>query len=185
VSDDVPREDLEHGLRFAADTAMQLSHDTSRIETLLRAVVQMLVEARELDLDRFERNLQTPPAKRTDLVTIQLGKPIDRDSVQSPEIDCAALMPLCGARCCMLTFALSPQDLEDNRIAWSYRAPYQIAQGEDHRCVHQDRETGGCTVYEHRPAVCRSFDCRDDKRIWEDFENRIPAPLDAVLALRP
>jgi hypothetical protein len=24
--------------------------------------------------------------------------------------------------------------------------------------------------------VCRSYDCRTDKRIWIDFENRIPAP---------
>lgn len=26
-------------------------------------------------------------------------------------------------------------------------------------CVFLDRSTG-CTIYEHRPAVCRTFDCR-------------------------
>jgi Fe-S-cluster containining protein len=42
--------------------------------------------------------------------------------------------------------------------------------------VHFDRESGRCLVYENRPATCRVFDCRDDKRIWTDFEKRIPAP---------
>jgi hypothetical protein len=31
-------------------------------------------------------------------------------------------------------------------------------------------------VYEHRPAICRTYDCRKDPRIWIDFEKRIPAP---------
>ena len=181
MADRIPRDDFEQAVRFVADDAMQTAHDASRIEAMLRALVQTLVESRQLDLDRFEHHLQGPPPKKApDLVQIQLGKPTDKYAVASPPIDCAALLPLCRARCCMLTFALGPEDLADGRVAWSYRNPYQIAHGSDHRCVHQDRGSCGCKIYEHRPAVCRSFDCREDKRIWDDFERRIPAPLEAL-----
>jgi Fe-S-cluster containining protein len=30
----------------------------------------------------------------------------------------------------------------------------------DGSCAHLDREAGRCDIYERRPAVCRSFDCR-------------------------
>jgi hypothetical protein len=33
-----------------------------------------------------------------------------------------------------------------------------LRQRSDGACVHLGGE--GCTVYEHRPAVCRNFDCR-------------------------
>ena len=33
-----------------------------------------------------------------------------------------------------------------------------LRQRPDGACIHLDRY--GCTVYEHRPAVCRTFDCR-------------------------
>lgn len=32
-------------------------------------------------------------------------------------------------------------------------------------------------MYAARPAVCRSYDCRDDPRIWSDYARRIPAPF--------
>jgi hypothetical protein len=37
--------------------------------------------------------------------------------------------------------------------------------------------SGGCTVYDDRPGTCREYDCREDKRVWIDYEKRIPAPL--------
>ena len=185
--DEVGREDFEQAVRFVADGAMHAAHRATRVEALLRSVVRALVEAGELDVDAFERNLKAPaprprPPGASERLALEFGKPVDKHAVASPpDLDCAALFPICRARCCMLTFALGPQDLDEGRVAWSYGQPYRIAPGADHRCVHQDRATGGCTVYEHRPAVCRSYDCRKDPRIWEDFERRIPAPLEAVL----
>ena len=40
--------------------------------------------------------------------------------------------------------------------------------------VHNDPTGHGCTAYTQRPSVCRRYDCRDDARIWEDYEQRIP-----------
>jgi Fe-S-cluster containining protein len=90
---------------------------------------------------------------------------------------CEELMPICQARCCKLSFALSTQDLDERVIRWDYGQPYLIAQrASDAYCVHNDPETHFCTVHAYRPRICRLYDCSKDDRIWIDYENRIPAP---------
>jgi len=91
-------------------------------------------------------------------------------------IDCASRVPLCRAACCRLKFALSKQDVREGIIRWEMEKPYLIEQGKDGRCVHLDRGALGCSVWKNRPAPCRAFDCRRDRRIWVDFEMRIPNP---------
>lgn len=108
-------------------------------------------------------------------VSLDLGGP--KYETQSPSIPCAELTPLCGARCCTLSFALSTEDLDEGVVRWDYGQPYLIRQrANDGYCVHNDPASHGCTVHQHRPRVCRSYDCRKDKRIWIDYEQRIPAP---------
>jgi Fe-S-cluster containining protein len=51
-----------------------------------------------------------------------------------------------------------------------------IAQGKDGYCCHLERATCRCTIREHRPVPCRAYDCRQDKRIWLDFEERVINP---------
>jgi hypothetical protein len=107
-------------------------------------------------------------------VSLDLGG--SKYETQSPSIPCAELTPLCGARCCTLSFALSTEDLDEGVVRWDYGQPYLIRQrATDGYCVHNDPESHGCTVHQHRPRVCRSYDCRKDKRIWVDYEQRIPA----------
>ena len=95
---------------------------------------------------------------------------------ESVEIDCEARMPLCKAACCRLRFALSEQDIGEGIVQWDVTQPYMNRQREDGWCAHNDPETHACGVYEARPFVCRKFDCRKDKRIWLDFENRVVNP---------
>jgi hypothetical protein len=89
---------------------------------------------------------------------------------------CAELIPLCGGRCCGFDLWLSSQDLDEGVVAWERGQPYRIRRGDDGRCVHQCGD-GGCGVYQHRPATCRTYDCRNDPRVWIDYEARVPAPL--------
>lgn len=101
---------------------------------------------------------------------------------QAVEIDCADRLPLCRAACCRFRFALTLQDLEERVVQWSLSEPYLNRQTADGYCAHLDGELG-CGIYHHRPAICRSYDCRSDKRVWQDFEARIPSPqLPALLA---
>ncbi len=107
-------------------------------------------------------------------VSIDLGGP--KREAFTADVPCAELMPLCEARCCTLSFALSTEDLDEGVIRWDYGQPYLIRQrASDGYCVHNDPDDHGCTVHALRPRVCRSYDCRKDTRIWDDFAQRIPA----------
>ncbi|HTR51551.1 MAG TPA: YkgJ family cysteine cluster protein [Kofleriaceae bacterium] len=96
--------------------------------------------------------------------------------------NCAELLHLCNARCCTFTFPLSTVDLDEGVIRWDYAKPYTIRQrASDGYCVHNDAATHTCTVHGQRPRVCRVYDCRTDKRIWADFDQRIPADPDVFV----
>jgi Fe-S-cluster containining protein len=93
----------------------------------------------------------------------------------SAEIDCASRVHLCHAACCLLPFALSHQDVREGIVHWDFGQPYLIQQ-DDGYCRHMERAACACTIYAHRPAPCRGFDCRRDQRIWLDFDQMIPNP---------
>lgn len=91
-------------------------------------------------------------------------------------IDCENRVHLCKASCCRLPFALSRQDIREGVVHWDLGQPYLVEQGADGYCAHMERHTCNCTIYAHRPTPCRGYDCRNDQRIWLDFEQRIPNP---------
>lgn len=98
----------------------------------------------------------------------------DKYAIASPEIDCAARIPLCGARCCSFEVTLSAQDVVERSVPFDVMRPYALPR-RDGRCVCMD-DAGACTIYDRRPGACRAYDCRHDARVWIDFEARIPAP---------
>lgn len=103
----------------------------------------------------------------------------DKYEVAGPDVDCAALMPICQARCCALNVKLSRQDVEEGQLEWDVEQPYILKKAADGYCQYVG-DTGGCTTYASRPMECRRFDCRDDARIWIDWENKIPQPFPVV-----
>ena len=108
--------------------------------------------------------------------TVRLAVFRDKYAVPSHDIDCAARIPLCGARCCSFEVSLSAQDVAERTVPWEIDRPYALPRDPaSGRCVCM-AEDGACTVYEHRPGACRAYDCRHDPRVWIDFEARIPAP---------
>lgn len=110
-------------------------------------------------------------------VSLDLGG--DKYATAPSAPPCDELLHLCKARCCTLSFALSTADLDEGVIRWDYGQPYLIRQrASDGYCVHCDPDALTCTVHAQRPRVCRSYDCREDPRIWIDFAARIPQPTD-------
>jgi Fe-S-cluster containining protein len=51
----------------------------------------------------------------------------------------------------------------------------------DGQCTKLGRADAHCRSYEHRPVTCRSYTCKDDRRVWIDFEARIAAPMPDTL----
>jgi Fe-S-cluster containining protein len=85
-------------------------------------------------------------------------------------VDCAARMHVCHAVCCKLSVALSGAEVEAGKVRWDLGRPYFLRREADGACTHNDRSTGGCTVYADRPQPCRKYSCATDGRIWKDFD---------------
>ena len=92
------------------------------------------------------------------------------------KIDCLERLPICKGACCKLTFSLSQSEVNEKIVRWDLGNPYMIARDSDGYCVHVNKKTFKCEVYDKRPKVCRAYDCRNDKRIWLDFEKKIINP---------
>jgi len=116
---------------------------------------------------------------------VRLGVLQDKYVVPNSGVDCPSLLHLCRARCCTYSVALTTQDLDEGHVRWELDQPYFLRHGRDGYCHHLGRSDGRCDTYEHRPATCREFDCRDDKRVWLDFEAKIPAPMPEEIGALP
>ncbi|MGD8806623.1 MAG: YkgJ family cysteine cluster protein [Chloroflexota bacterium] len=172
---------LAGGLRFANYMAATNQENAKENMLLVHALVELLVskglihvheieERKKMLLESLKEEEKRKP--RIYLVEVPDGYQDEDDLI----IDCAAYHEVCRGGCCTLWFALSVRDLDGGHVKWNYLRPYGIAQGEDGYCVHFDRATYRCGIYEHRPVICRTYDCRKDKKIWVDFEKRTLAP---------
>ena len=165
-----------------------MSSDPDELEARLRVLertVDRLVEVlvgREV-LTEGHRRLFEKIAERAARAEPRLVKlrvySGDKYEVSGPDIDCASLLPLCRARCCSLDVKLTRQDIEENQLRWQVEQPYILDKADDGYCAYL-ADGGGCSAYDIRPVTCREFDCRDDPRIWFDFDNKIPAPYGVV-----
>lgn len=92
------------------------------------------------------------------------------DEAEFIPVNCNERIPICHAVCCKLDFALTATEVEEGKVKWDLGRPYFIRKRENACCTHLNTETSGCSVYEHRPGVCRVYSCANDTRIWKDFE---------------
>lgn len=170
-----------HALAAALDAAaprtpaehVELAELTARLARLVEVLVGrgVLSERDRMLLERLGQAARKP--------RVQLAVVTDKRAVDSPPIDCASLLHLCHGRCCSFWVPLSPDDVREGKLRWQLEDPYLLERGDDGYCVHLRGEAagGGCECYDDRPATCRVYDCRDDRRVWFDFERRIPAPM--------
>ena len=157
----------------AARTPEELDEVRAATAELAR-LVELLVARKiinERDAMLMEKVGESAVRPRVHLAQIR-----DKHTIASPDIDCASLLHLCHARCCAFRANLSPQDLDEAKLMWDLENPYQLARAEDGYCTHL-QESGGCEHYADRPATCREYDCRADRRVWLDWENKVPAPM--------
>ena len=158
--------------KLAAELPQLPEHDEAlrRFEWLL----DLLILRGQLPAT-FKRLAQKIQADRG--LKLRLAMYDDKYALESPDIPCGELIPLCGARCCSFEVALSKQDLEERSVPFVLETPYLLPRDpQTKRCACMD-DSSGCTIYERRPGTCRVYDCREDRRVWLDYERRIPAPL--------
>jgi Fe-S-cluster containining protein len=172
--DDIDQARFEKLLEDAAITDRQQWSVLDLIMVLLESA-GIANDGHKRLISLIKRNL--PASRRILLAPYQ-----DKYSIEGSDVDCAARLHLCHAKCCTLPVELSAEDLKERELEWEIDDPYVLRRGSGSYCAYIDTKTGGCTTYHNRPAICRQYDCRDDKRIWKDFEAMIPAdmPVDAL-----
>jgi Fe-S-cluster containining protein len=172
------RNHLEEALRFLNHNASQVRLTQAELAATLQALVETLVARGLVSLPEYERRRQRGLDQVAHALQerplVHLAEAVDKYALDElPDVDCAALLPVCKARCCTLTVHCSAQDLDERVVQWDYSRPYQIRKRDDDYCVHSEPDSFRCGIYAQRPAVCRTYDCRQDRRIWRDFERRI------------
>jgi Fe-S-cluster containining protein len=185
---DETRQEIERGLQFA-NIALTVNQDQgNEAVAYVQALADLLVAKGLIREEELEAPLEQARAEvaKVPMPRVRLADIGDKYAEgQSVEIDCPSLIPLCHARCCTFLFYLTKQDLDEGAAKWDYGNPYWIKHNADGYCVHSDAQTRGCLIHAKRPHVCRKYDCRNDKRVWLDFEKRIPAPMPPLTANAP
>ncbi len=176
-------QELGQALVYGYDRANANTREVHRANSTAGALAELLLEQGVLDRETLAERLAAIGANlERDYTQQGMGVALqetDRSKYEEPEapaIDCESRWHLCKGSCCKLSFALSQEDVEEGVVRWNLRRPYVIAHGENGRCAHQEAGTCRCSIYDNRPKVCRGYDCRKDKRIWLDFEGRVPNP---------
>lgn len=177
------RQEVAEGLFYTHFRLSQATNKTLEGSAFLYGLIELLSEKGLISVEELdERKKIVAERLIAQLKEKGLGVML-QDEVEDKyafegeaHIDCENRVEFCHAACCRLRFALSKQDVHEGVIKWDLGRPYLIAQGKDGYCTHLERGTCQCTVREHRPVPCRGYDCRNDKRIWADFENKIVNP---------
>lgn len=162
---------------YAHNATSRVSTRLSESEHYLFSMLDILLEKGLITQEELEEkmaNVKDEIEKRNQQFKSSAQIFVDDGSpVIEPDINCAERLHICKAACCSLRFPISVQDIDAGHVKWDYARPYQIRQSPEGKCVHLEEGSCACQVYHHRPKVCRSYSCRDDKRIWLDFDNMI------------
>ncbi len=170
-------DELAAALRKLDDRQTDELRDLRRTQAALEQVIEILVGKGVLG-EGHRRLIEKVADKAGEAVRprVRLRQYVDKYALEGADIDCASLVHLCHARCCSFSFELTTQDLDEGAVRWEIDQPYVIRHEADGQCTHLDRAGAGCTIHAKRPAVCRTYDCRQDRRVWIDFDQRIAAP---------
>ncbi|HEX8140079.1 MAG TPA: YkgJ family cysteine cluster protein [Pyrinomonadaceae bacterium] len=177
------RDEVGDGLMYVHSRANANTSKVLEVAAFSYAVIELLMERGIISVEELdERKKEVGQRLVEKFAERGMGVALtddaqDKYSYQSEvKIDCENRLHLCRGACCRLKFALAVQDLEEGTVKWDLGRPYMIRHDGDGYCHHLDREAKCCQIYEQRPVVCRAYDCSKDKRIWEDFENRVVSP---------
>ena len=175
--------DIRRGLVYAHNRANANTAEAHQANSTLNALVELLVDQGLVNIESLDaRRKQTGEQLRRSYLERGLAVAMQEFGISKydfkggAQIDCENRLSLCKAACCRLPFALSKQDVEEGIVKWDLGQPYVIAQGRHGYCSHFEEGSGRCSVWANRPVPCRAFDCRNDKRIWLDFESKTINP---------
>ena len=168
--------DLEQSLRFGHMMMSMNRHVSTEGACYAQALVGLLLEKGIITPEEFEERVEAHRQEMVDNPDVKLSDGPDKYGCEKVSIDCPTRLHLCRAACCTFRFYVTPQDLDEGVVKWDHAHPYWIRQNENGYCHHIDSNGLTCRIHEHRPFVCRLYDCRKDERGGVDFDKRTPNP---------
>jgi len=166
---------LERGYKFSHSVMGESMLRTGELQVLLHGLLDTLLArgiTTENELLHAMHKVRAEMAERNELNWLRAM--VRNDAADQKEVvavvDCIARQHICKSVCCKLDFALNVRELEEAEIKWDLGRPYFIRHDSNGYCSHLDCGSGGCSVYEKRPGVCRNYSCAGDERIWLDFD---------------
>jgi hypothetical protein len=183
--DGLSETDIRWGLIYTHDRANQNTATLQEVTATIEGLVELLVERGLLTQEEVEaaksRAAEDVRQRFKEagmaVITQEHGRESKYSFTGGAEVDCENRIHLCRAACCRFRVGLSSEDIKEGILKWDTAQPYALAKKANGSCVHLDDGSCACTVYAERPIPCRGYSCKDDKRIWLDFERRIPQPL--------
>jgi hypothetical protein len=142
---------------------------------LLKRAVSSWGQLGVLERQRIEKELVLDlfPAR---IVRPGTGVAVATSSCVDVDIDCQNRLHLCKAACCRIfNILLTAEEIDSNRYDWNPRLPYTLHKNRL-GCVYLCSSNWSCSVHDGRPSSCKGFSCKNDQRIWLDYENRIINP---------
>lgn len=176
-------QDFLRGLVYTHNRANANTAELHKLSATLEAIVEILTNQGLLDRSQLEERFKTISdilkqryIEQGMAVAMQEFSTSKYEFQGGAEIDCENRIQLCKAACCRLPFALSREDVKEGVVKWDAGQPYLNARDENGYCIHLQNGTCRCSIYDQRPIPCRGYDCRKDKRIWLDFQQKIVNP---------
>lgn len=177
-------QEISQGLLYCHHRDNANTSRSLEIGAFLYALIELITERGLISMEEIEERKKVVADRLTRRflekgmgMVVQESEEEDKYTFNSHvRIDCEGRLHLCKASCCKMHFALSRQDLAEGFVHWNLGSPYIIAQGQDGYCTHLGSVGCQCAVYQNRPLPCRAYDCREDKRVWIDFEERTINP---------
>jgi Fe-S-cluster containining protein len=164
---------VERGSLFTHTALSDGAQRTAEVEAVVFGLIEALVAKGVTSQEAITKSSELVRAEmeqRGEIPAPGLALRVEQGEDDFVPVNCNERMHICKAVCCRLSFALSAGEVEAGRVKWDLGAPYHIRQESSGYCVHNNRATGGCGVYESRPGICRRYSCANDERIWTDFE---------------
>jgi Fe-S-cluster containining protein len=168
---------VERGSMFTHTAIGRNALRLGEAETFLYGLIDVLMAKGLIDsreLQAATEQVRNQLAHDGDVPNAGVSLRIDAlEETQHPakKVNCAERMHICKAICCKLDFALTAEEVEAGDVKWDLGRPYCIRHCPQGFCVHNDRGTGNCSAYDHRPMICRTYSFAKDIRIWKNFEN--------------
>lgn len=101
---------------------------------------------------------------------------VEEKTVPVAAMECQIRLHICKAICCRIfPVHLTAREVHSNLYRWNPKQPYSLRKNRL-GCIHLEAGTCRCNIYAERPQICQSYSCREDKRVWQDFDRMILNP---------